>query len=282
MKIIKYGWLLLALLSNLALAQVTIPRLPLDKIFKSVMRSEIPLTSKVHGQFWSELRKLPADEQADFMRIAGRAILESHAYQVEVWESALLSYNNRKIFKSGEMIRLEKTMRATMLGSLTSNLSKKTNIAAISEFDAKLKKSIYDSNLVLEAAAKHQVLRLQGVNDIEMNQDSILAIAASLKGTLNKIQRLLNPIWMEETVNDLGGDISSGKHASSTVIGSTASASLGMVDQGDKKPAALNNDPFLLQLQDAARTQGKSLKQAYDEAISRAIQDGVITSTRPH
>ena len=206
MKFSKFAWLLLAFWSSNAFAQVNATQEHLTKIFRGVMRSEILLTAKVHKQFWTELRQFSDIERAHLVRFTSAAALESHAYQVEVWESALLSFSEQKVFKSGKMTILENEMGSRILETLPVTLHKEIRRAAIEAFEAKLQETIQMSNLILAAAAKHQAIHLPGIGEIEMNKTSIRGIAVSLEGTLCRMQRLINPIWTEvalETRNSI-------------------------------------------------------------------------------
>lgn len=287
MKFLNCIWLLLAIWSNLASAQVNASQDRLEKILKGVMRSEIALTQLVHEQFWSELRKFPANQQADFVRMTSSAMLDAHAYQIEVWESALLSFNKQKVFKSGKMSQLEKGMRSRILGTLPPNLSDETMRASIEAFDIKYKNSIYNANLVLEAAAKHQALHLPGQGNIEMSEASIQAISKSLKETFRRIQKLLNPNWTEDSVGELEIRNSSKDEANGSVVASTDRARLDSADgvasapiENSRKSDMLNEKtapPATADHESAAKE--KSAKERYDELVNQAIQANVMRPT---
>lgn len=194
----KLLWILLAVWSNIAFAQEVSPQNKLETIFIGVMRSEIPLTSKVHEQFWSELRNISNVERAEFLEWTSSAILEGQAYQIEVWESALLSFNKKKVWKTEKMIFLEKSIKSKMLRYIeTSNSTDETKKVLSASFEARHQHSIFNASLVLEAASKHQHINLPGMQNIEMNENAIRAIAGSIKSTFDRIKKLLNPTWAE-------------------------------------------------------------------------------------
>ena len=167
-----------------------------------VRRAEIPLTQKLHDEFWSELRKFSPVEQADFLRMTSVAALLAHEYHVEGWECALLSFRKQKIFKSRKIISLEGEMRSKLLATLPPTLSENTKRAATKEFDGKFQNALLNINRLLEAAANHQPLELPGRGAVALSEAYIQATITSLKDTLDKMQRLVNPVWTELIVND--------------------------------------------------------------------------------
>jgi hypothetical protein len=192
--------LALIIFCGAASAQVSAPQEKMTNILREVMRTDIPITRELHKDFWSELRMFSPNEQADFLRTISAATVEAHAYQIEVWESALLSFRKGKVFKSGKMLSLEDQMRSRILQTLPATLPEKTRQAAVKEFGAKYQNSILNSSRLLEAAANHQPLQVPGRGSFDVNETTLQLTIARLKGTFDRIQRLLNPLWSEVAV----------------------------------------------------------------------------------
>lgn len=180
-----------------ASAQVSAPQEKMTNILRKVMRTDAPISRELHKEFWSELRTFSPNEQADLLRTTSAASVEGYAYQVEVWESALLSFRKGKVFKSGKMLLLEDQMRSKILQTLPATLPEKTRQAAVKEFDAKYQNTIMSSNRLLEAAANHQSIQLPGRGRFEVNENTLQATIERIKDTHERIQQLLNPLWSE-------------------------------------------------------------------------------------
>lgn len=182
---------------ELAIAQVSNPQARMEILVKEMLRTDGVLTLQKHREFWSAIRQFPANEQADFLSMVNVAILSANEYQAEVWESAHLSYRNRKIIKTGRLIALEKETRAQFLAALPKTLSPKVREDSIRAYDSKRAIALSNSERLLESAAEHRSFKINDKESVEINEASIEKLTSGLKPAIERVKRLLNPSWAD-------------------------------------------------------------------------------------
>jgi hypothetical protein len=185
--------LLFLLSSGYAGAQIAPSQEIMLGIIRDTIRSDGALTHKMHEQFWQQLRYLPAKEKNEFLRVMNFSRVEQ--YQIEAWDSALLSYRNHKVVKTGKLISLEAEIQEKTILDINQSLSGIERQTSIKEFDTKYRAAIANTNRLLEAAANRMVLEIPGRASFDMSESNIINTRASIKDGFVRLSQLLNPVW---------------------------------------------------------------------------------------
>jgi hypothetical protein len=255
-------------LCNLALAQVSSRQEEIVSTLRMVMQTDIPITQKLHQEFWSKMEMSSSKEQADFLRTTSVAIEEAHAYQIEVWESALLSFRKRKVIKSEKMFSLEEQMRAKILQTLPPTLSESVRRELIDQFDDRYKNSIMGASRLLEAAANHQTLQIPGRGNFDVNEATLQSTIARLKGTSDRLRILLNPSWPKPAGSvPPADDLTSGSGEGTNLVFSTTQS--------------LSIDQFAKTLGARASEVTVPLSEKYTALIDKTRYAGIVPATDP-
>ena len=108
------------------------------------------VTKQMHTDFWNDVPN--KDEVSQFMETTGlmaKITRDGMKYQMELWKSALISYQNEQVFKSDEYLKVNDTMN-----DLINRISK--NIPDANEREQvinQMKTSMINSNNLLKSAA---------------------------------------------------------------------------------------------------------------------------------
>jgi hypothetical protein len=168
-----------------------------DEILRTVISADGFINKELHQAFWAELTKSDKYETERLIKWANANILAMQEYQQELWESALISYRNRKVVKTESLINLETKLPFALKQSLpfrTGSPEQAKNEAAI---DKRLATAMENSKNLLFAASKHTEFR--GVNGeiIPIDEEKILHVIKNIEGSVYRLRKLLNKEWRE-------------------------------------------------------------------------------------
>lgn len=181
------------------LAQTSTHQARMHQIVKQVMRADSSLTPEIHKEFWMELSNFSAKEQADFLRMMEVAVVMAHAYQVEVWESALVSFRKKKAYRSARMLSVEAELRSKILDTLPKDLPESAKQASAKEFDSKFLVSVSNASQLIHSAANHQPFQSPERGELILSEPTLTATIARLSETRNRLQRLFDPVWAAQS-----------------------------------------------------------------------------------
>lgn len=173
------------------------PQARMSFILKDTLRFNSTLTQEVHNEFWSLLNLFSKREQKNFLETTRVTIFYATLIHHEVLKSALLSYRKKKVTRTAELVSLTVNYRKKFTTTLPTTLSDAAKRAAIENFDLRFKKSKINNDLFLEAAAKHQTFQIPDRGGIEMTEENLKSLAMSIQPTVNRMMKLLNPVWLE-------------------------------------------------------------------------------------
>lgn len=168
-----------------------------DEILRTVISADGFINKELHLAFWAEMTKHDKYETERLVKWANANLLATQEYQKELWESALISYRNRKIVKTETLINLETKLPIALKQSLpfrTDSLERAKNEAAI---DKRLASAMENSKNLLFAASKHTDFR--GVNGeiVPIDEEKILHVIKNIDGSVYRLRKLLNKEWRE-------------------------------------------------------------------------------------
>ena len=152
------------------------------------------VTKQMHTDFWNEVPN--KDEIIQFMETTGlmaKITRDGMKYQMELWKSALISYQNEQVFKSDEYLKVNDTM-----DDLIHRISK--NIPDINERNQvvnQMKTSMINSdNLLKSAASRKNMQSVQGPI-VELSEERIKFVISNVEKSFSRIDKLLKPEWIE-------------------------------------------------------------------------------------
>ncbi|SRR6266545_281479 len=153
------------------------------EIFKTALRVDGTLTEEMHNEFWAPFRER-ARSEAELADLATAVMSKdslalAQRYQRAVWESARDSYTAGKVVRHRVVDDLEREMTQ----------------AASPKARGNLRRSFSKTSELLEAAASHSSLKVEGRGEIAINPTTIAQVLAGMDGSVSRLQRLLNPFW---------------------------------------------------------------------------------------
>jgi hypothetical protein len=168
-----------------------------DEIFRTVISADGFIDKELHQAFWSELAKYNKNETERLTKWASANILSMQEYQQELWESALISYRNKKIVKTEGLISLETKLPITLKQSLPFAPGSSEYLKNEAAINRRLATAMDNSKNLLFAASRHSEFR--GVNGeiIPLDEDRIIHVMNNIKGSVYRFRKLLNKEWQE-------------------------------------------------------------------------------------
>ena len=152
------------------------------------------VTKQMHTDFWNDVPN--KDEIIQFMETTGlmaKITRDGMKYQMELWKSALISYQNEQVFKSDEYLKVNDTMN-----DLIDRISK--NIPDINERNQvvnQMKTSMINSNNLLKSAASRKNMQSVQGPIVELSEERIKFVISNIEKSFSRIDKLLKPEWIE-------------------------------------------------------------------------------------
>lgn len=168
-----------------------------DEIFRTVISADGFIDKELHQAFWAELARYDKNETERLIKWANGNILSMQEYQRELWESALISYRNRKVVKTEGLITLEVKLPVALKQSLPFRSGSPEYAENEATINRRLATAMENSKNLLFSASKHSELR--GVNGeiIAIDEEKILHVIKNIEGSVYRFGKLLNKEWRE-------------------------------------------------------------------------------------
>lgn len=154
------------------------------------------VTKQMHTDFWNEV---PNDLKQDIVKylettgVMAKLMKDGMNYQMELWKSALVSYQNQQVFKSDDYLEAK-----AIINDFINRVSK--NITDPVERDQiinQMKTSMTNSNNLLEsAAARRDMQSIQGPI-VELSEERIKFVISGIEKSFSRIDKLLQSEWVE-------------------------------------------------------------------------------------
>jgi N12 class adenine-specific DNA methylase len=152
------------------------------------------VTKQMHTEFWNDVPN--KNEIAKFMETTGlmaKITRDSMKYQMELWKSALVSYQNQQIFKSEEYLIARDAMNDFIL-RISKNIPNEEERKQVVN---QMKTSMINSdNLLKSSAARTNMQSVQGPI-MEISEQRIKFVILNIEKSFNRIDKLMNPIWVD-------------------------------------------------------------------------------------
>ena len=152
------------------------------------------VTKQMHTDFWNEVPN--KDEIIQFMETTGlmaKITRDGMKYQMELWKSALISYQNEQVFKSDEYLKVNDTMN-DLINRISKNIPDANERAQVIN---QMKTSMINSdNLLKSAASRTDMQSVQGPI-VEISEERIKFVISNIEKSFSRIDKLLKPEWVE-------------------------------------------------------------------------------------
>ena len=152
------------------------------------------VTKQMHTEFWNDVPN--KNEIAKFMETTGlmaKITRDSMKYQMELWKSALVSYQNQQIFKSEEYLIARDVMNDFII-RISKNIPNEEERKQVVN---QMKTSMINSdNLLKSSAARTNMQSVQGPI-MEISEQRIKFVILNIEKSFNRIDKLMNPIWVD-------------------------------------------------------------------------------------
>ena len=152
------------------------------------------VTKQMHTDFWNEVPN--KDEIIQFMETTGlmaKITRDGMKYQMELWKSALISYQNEQVFKSDEYLKVNDTMN-DLINRISKNIPDANERAQVIN---QMKTSMINSdNLLKSAASRTDMQSVQGPI-VEISEERIKFVISNIEKSFSRIDKLLQSEWKD-------------------------------------------------------------------------------------
>ena len=152
------------------------------------------VTKQMHTEFWNDVPN--KNEIAKFMETTGlmaKITRDSMKYQMELWKSALVSYQKQQIFKSEEYLIARNVMNDFILRISKNIPNEEERKQVVNQMKTSM---INSNNLLKSSAARTNMQSVQGPI-IEISEQRIKFVILNIEKSFNRIDKLMNPIWVD-------------------------------------------------------------------------------------
>ena len=152
------------------------------------------VTKQMHTDFWKDVPN--KDEIVDFYETTGlmaKLTKDGMRYQMELWKSALISYQNQQIFKSEDYINARDTMN-DFINRVSKNIPNETErLQVINQMKTGM---INSDSLLKSAAARIDMQSVQGPI-VELSEERIKFVINNIEKSFKRIDKLLQSKWKD-------------------------------------------------------------------------------------
>jgi len=152
------------------------------------------VTKQMHTDFWKDVPN--KDEIVDFYETTGlmaKITRDGMRYQMELWKSALISYQNEQVFKSEAYLNSRETMN-DFINRVSKNIPNETErLQVINQMKTGM---INSDNLLKSAAARINMQSVQGPI-MELSEERIKFVISNIEISFKRIDKLLQSEWKD-------------------------------------------------------------------------------------
>ena len=98
--------ILLVVLPMFAMAQQN--SADMNYFFQQVLGPNGHIDQSLHDQFWAQFYGQKKEDVDPYINWIKGSLLSTQEFEIELWKSTLISYNNRRVIKTKGLIQLEK------------------------------------------------------------------------------------------------------------------------------------------------------------------------------
>ena len=152
------------------------------------------VTKQMHTDFWKDVPNKA--DLVEFMETTGlmaKITRDGMQYQMELWKSALISYQNKQVFKSDDYLKIREVMN-DFINRVSKNIPNANERAQVVN---QMKTSMINSdNLLKSAAARTAMQSVQGPV-IELSEERISFVISNIEKGFIRIDKLLSAEWKD-------------------------------------------------------------------------------------
>ena len=152
------------------------------------------VTKQMHTDFWKDVPN--KDEIVDFYETTGlmaKITRDGMRYQMELWKSALISYQNEQVFKSEDYINARETIN-DFINRVSKNIpNENERLQVINQMKTGM---INSDNLLKSAAARIDMQSVQGPI-MELSEERIKFVISNIETSFKRIDKLLQVEWKD-------------------------------------------------------------------------------------
>ena len=152
------------------------------------------VTKQMHTDFWKDVPD--KEDLIGFMETTGimaKLTRDGMNYQMELWKSALISYQNNQVFKSEDYIKAKETM-TDFINRVSKNIPNANERAQVIN---QMKTGMINSdNLLKSAAARTNMQSVQGPI-VELSEERMTFVISNIEKSFSRIDKLLQSEWKD-------------------------------------------------------------------------------------
>lgn len=152
------------------------------------------VTKQMHTDFWKDIPD--KNDIVKFMETTGimaKLTRDGMNYQMELWKSALISYQNKQVFKSEDYIKAKETM-TDFINRVSKNIPNANERAQVIN---QMKTGMINSdNLLKSAAARTNMQSVQGPI-VELSEERMTFVISNIEKSFSRIDKLLQLEWKD-------------------------------------------------------------------------------------
>ena len=150
------------------------------------------VTKQMHTDFWKDVPD--KDDVVGFLETSGmmaKITKDGMSYQMELWKSALISYQNQQVFKSEDYLNARDTMN-DFINRVSKNIpNENERLQVINQMKTGM---INSDNLLKSAAARIDMQSVQGPI-MELSEERIKFVISNIETSFKRIDKLLKVKW---------------------------------------------------------------------------------------
>ena len=152
------------------------------------------VTKQMYTDFWKDV---PDKENLiGFMETTGimaKLTRDGMNYQMELWKSALISHQNKQVFKSEDYIKAKETM-TDFINRVSKNIpNANERVQVINQMKTAM---INSNNLLKSAASRTNMQSVQGPI-VELSEERIILVINNIEKSFSRIDKLLQLDWKD-------------------------------------------------------------------------------------
>ena len=152
------------------------------------------VTKQMHTDFWKDVPN--KDDVVKFMETTGlmaKITRDGMQYQMELWKSALISYQNKQVFKSDDYLKIREVMN-DFINRVSKNIPDANERAqVVNQMETSM---INSDNLLKSAAARTAMQSVQGPV-IDLSEERISFVISNIEKSFVRIDKLLKVEWID-------------------------------------------------------------------------------------
>jgi len=191
MKLTYLIFLLLFFISNIANAMTQNQMYIIHQVL-NVDQGKV--TKQMHTDFWKDVPD--KDDVVGFLETSGlmaKITKDGMSYQMELWKSALISYQNQQVFKSEDYLNARDTMN-DFINRVSKNIpNENERLQVINQMKTGM---INSDNLLKSAAARTDMQSVQGPV-MELSEERIKFVISNIETSFKRIDKLLQSEWKD-------------------------------------------------------------------------------------